>query len=134
MPNVDRTGMIELLDRLGSESDETVLQAARELNRKLSEAGLTWDDLLRLDTETSASDATHAPLDEASDAPSSTDGDASAPDNAEAARLIDRLLARKAISDTLRDDLTELKAAIADGSFDAMDASYIRALAKRLGV
>jgi hypothetical protein len=134
MPNVDRAGMIELLDRLGSESDETVLQAARELNRKLGESGLTWDDLLRLDSETSASDATHAPVDETSDTPAAADGDASPPDNAEAARLIDRLLARKGISDTLRDDLTELKGAIADGSFDAMDASYIRALAKRLGV
>jgi hypothetical protein len=133
MPNVDRTGMIELLDRLGSESDETVLQAARELNRKLGEAGLTWDDLLRLDTE-SASDATHAPLDETPDTTAAADGDASPPNNVEAARLIERLLAREAISDTLRDDLTELKGALADGSFDAMDASYIRALAKRLGV
>jgi hypothetical protein len=46
--------------------------------------------------------------------------------------LIERLLARAAISDTLREELVDFKRAIADGSFDEMDARYVRALAKRL--
>ena len=51
---------------------------------------------------------------------------------AEVALLIERLLARAAISDTLREELVDFKRAIADGSFDDMDAQYVRALAKRL--
>jgi hypothetical protein len=51
---------------------------------------------------------------------------------AEVAFLIERLLARGNISDTLREELVDFKRAIADGSFDDMDAQYVRALAKRL--
>ena len=127
MAKLDRAGMIELLGRLGADNDETVLQAARELSHKLGESGLTWDELLRLDAD--AANAAHEPV-EAGDAPAERE----LPADAESARLIDRLLARRAISDTLREDLTELKRAIANGSFDPTDASYIRALAKRLGV
>ncbi len=54
-------------------------------------------------------------------------------DNAEALRLIERLQ-RKGVSETLREELAEMKRNIADGSFDAMDRRYLRALAKRLGV
>ena len=46
MANLDRPGMIELLGRLGAENDETVLQAARELHRKISTSGLTWEQVL----------------------------------------------------------------------------------------
>ena len=133
MATIDRTGMIELLGRLGAESDETVLQAARELNRKLGESGLSWDDLIRLDAgaepEAEPSETTSAV-----EEPAEADGDVADADKAEAARLIDRLLARKNISETLREDLTDLKESLADGSFDAMDVRYVRALAKRLGV
>ena len=137
MATIDRAGIIDLLGRLGAESDETVLQAARELSRKLGESGLTWDDLLRPDTDTAGADPEAAePVETASAAeqPAEADGNVSAADKAEAARLIDRLLARKTISGTLREDLAELKEGLADGTFDAMDARYVRALAKRLGV
>ena len=50
------------------------------------------------------------------------------------ARLVERLLARKDISDTLRSDLEEFKRQLASGQLDRMDADYLRALAKRLGV
>ena len=57
----------------------------------------------------------------------------SAADRAEAGRLVDRLLARKNLSGNMREELADLKRSIADGSLDAMDNRYIRALAKRLG-
>jgi hypothetical protein len=62
------------------------------------------------------------------------EGDLSEEDKAEAGRLIGRLLARNGISDTLREDLGDLKQLLEDGSFEAMDLRYIRALARRLGV
>ena len=125
MASVDRAELIALLDRLGSEGDATVLEAARALHRKVAESGLSWDALLNLET-----DEAEELLDEAL---ATGEVEGVSEDNAEALRLIERLL-RKNVSDTLREDLAEMKRNIADGSFDAMDRRYVRALARRLGV
>jgi hypothetical protein len=121
MTDLDRAGLIELLDRLGGENDAVVLDAARALHRKAAESGLTWDDIIRSEPE-------DEPVDDDTPVPVQAD-----PDNAEVARLIDRIV-RKGVSDTLRDDLTEMKRQIAGGTLDADDARYVRALARRLGV
>jgi hypothetical protein len=119
MTNVDRAALIDLLDRLGSDDDATVLEAARALHRKAAESGQSWDDLIRLDA--------------ADDEPAADDVPVASPDADETTRLIDRLL-RKGVSDDLRGDLTEMKRQLADGSLDQEDRRYVRALAKRLGV
>jgi len=120
MTGEDRAALIELLDRLGSSDDATVLEAARALHRKVAEAGLSWDDLIELESA--------APVDE-------DDAVAAAPSPGadETARLIDRLL-RKGVSENTREDLTEMKRQLAEGSLDQEDRRYVRALAKRLGV
>ena len=118
MTNEDRAALIELLDRLGSDDDAAVLEAARALHRKAAESGLSWDDIIRLDDEPADEDEEVA-------APS--------PNADEITRLIDRML-RKGVSDTLREDLTDMKRQLADGSLDQEDRRYVRALAKRLGV
>lgn len=139
MAELDRTGFIELLGRLGAEKDETVLAAARELHRKVVEAGVTWDDLLRPEDEPVAASEDETASEEATAEPAGhttqqEEALVSVPANrAEDMRLIERLLARKDISDTLRSDLKDFKRAIAEGTFDKMDADYLRALAKRLG-
>ena len=118
--------MLDLLGRLGAEDDATVLAAARELHGKIRESGLTWDELLQLEAD--ASDAGTGPHDTAAaNGPLSTGG------KDEVAHLIERLLARPSISDSLREELVDFKRAIADGTFEEMDAQYVRALAKRLG-
>jgi hypothetical protein len=38
------------------------------------------------------------------------------------------------VSETLREDLTEMKGQLKGGTLDPQDARYVRALAKRLGV
>jgi hypothetical protein len=116
----DRTRFIELLERLGADSDETVLAAARELHRTVSETGLDWDRLLRDDSSTPAE----------TEAPAESSG---AADRSGDMKIVDRLLARKDISDTMRSDLTDFQRSIREGNFDRMDADYLRALAKRLG-
>jgi hypothetical protein len=141
MASLDRPSIVELLGRLGEENEQTVVQAARELHAKVVQSGLTWDELLRPEAEIAGADAEgqevspDASLDATSDADRSAEtvGEPSAADKAEAARLIDRLLARKNLSSTLREDLADLKGTIVDGTFDATDGRYIRALAKRLG-
>jgi hypothetical protein len=132
VPDLDRAELLELLDRLGAEDDAAVLAAARALHRKVSESGLTWDDLLRLDADgdnagSSAADQVFDEEDEQSSTPVATGG------KAEVVRLIDRLLARPSISQTLREELADFKRAIADGTFEDEDAQYVRSLAKRLG-
>lgn len=122
--DVDRAVLIELLNRLGSDDDATVLDAARSLHRKVAEFGLSWDDLLRLDRN---DDATSDDLDE------STIDAAASPDDSETAELIERLL-RKDVSADLHEQLDEMKRQLADGSLDQDDRRYLRAVAKRLGV
>jgi hypothetical protein len=125
MTSEDRAALIDLLGRLGSDDDATVLEAARALHRKAAESGLSWDDLIRLDrTEDETPADEEEEIQEAS--PPS-------PDAAETMRLIDRLL-RKDVSDNLREDLAEMKRQLGDGSLDQDDRRYLRALAKRLGV
>jgi hypothetical protein len=137
MANVDRAGIIELLGRLGGDDKDAVLEAARQLSRKVSESGLTWDELLRAEPDAAAEPkgAADEPPDEtpADEQPVEPAGDLSAADRAEAARLVERLLARKNLSSTLREELAGFKQSIADGSLEAMDGRYLRALAKRLG-
>ena len=127
MPDLDRAELLDLLGRLGAEDDATVLAAARELHGKIRESGLTWDELLQLEADASdAGTGQHATV--------AANGALSAGGKDEVARLIERLLARQSISDTLREELVDFKRAIADGTFEEMDAQYVRALAKRLGV
>jgi hypothetical protein len=141
MASLDRPSIVELLGRLGEENEQTVVQAARELHAKVAESGLTWDNLLRPEAEFAGADAERqdvspdVPLDATSegDQPAETAGEPSVADKAEAARLIERLLARKNLSSNLREDLAGLKSTIVDGTFDATDSRYIRALVKRLG-
>lgn len=129
MQNPDRTRFIELLGRLGAESNETVLTAARELHRSVKESGLDWDRLLRADDPVAGpEDGRHARSE--SEAPA---GLAAPADKSDDMKIVDRLLARKDLSDTTRSDLAEFKRSIRAGTLDRMDADYIRALAKRLG-
>lgn len=80
MTNEDRAALIDLLDRLGSADDATVLEAARALHRKAAESGLSWDDLLRIED--------NEPADEVEEVASAR------PNTDETTRLIDRLLRR----------------------------------------
>lgn len=148
MAELDRGQFVELLNRLGSEDDQVVLLAARELHGAVSEAGLTWNDLLH-----PGADGTVAPpaaIDRSGevalheDDDDLDDGDAEAlseaaelpvlpPDLSEDGRILERLLARKGLSKTMREELRDLRRSQAEGGLDAMDRRYIRALAKRLG-
>lgn len=127
MTDADRAALIDLLERLGSGDDATVLEAARALHRKVTESGLSWDDLIRLDASAGAL------AEEEGEAEQGEAAAALSPDAAETARLIDRML-RKGVSESLREDLTEMKQLLADGSLDEDDRRYVRSLAKRLGV
>lgn len=120
MSEPDRKRLIELLEQLGAESDAQALAAAREANRLVAAAGSSWRELFADDVEAE-------PVSERSPA-------ATAGDQAGDLRIIEQLLARKDISDTLRNDLQEFRRVLGEGNLDQMDSDYIRALAKRLGI
>jgi hypothetical protein len=76
MATLDRSVFIALLQRLGAESDEEALAAARELHRTIAESGMNWDDLLIPDSrpqdlnsepDTDEEDATADAEDDAAD-------------------------------------------------------------------
>ena len=134
MATVHRPDVIELLNRLGDENDDIVRDAARALHRMVSDAGLTWAELLRFESDAAFGRDDGEPADAAPDDQPAAGRQPAPPDLAETQRLIVRLLASKAISQALRGDLTELQGNAAKGEFDPMDARYVVALAKRLGV
>jgi len=125
---LDRAELISLLETLGSENDEEVLAAARVLDTKVAAAGTSWGVLL-----TAATDAGAEADDEPEEAvlAAALPADAAAK-NAETLALIDKLLSRSGHSEELRRELEDYKTDIAEGEFEDVDHSYVRALYKRL--
>ncbi len=124
-----RDEVVGLLKRLGSEPDEEVLEAARQVHARITAAGMTWDELLIPDQ--AADDTDDAPYedleDESAEPAAETVGK-----NAESLTLIDKLLAKSGISPDLREELKGYKADIAEGAFREADRRYLRAISERL--
>ena len=124
---LQRDEVVELLKSLGSDQDEVVLAAARELHARVTAADTAWDDLLAADqTDDAAADA-EVDADVDADPPAEAAGN-----NAETLALLDNLLAKPRISDDFRAELNGYKTDIAEGEFEESDHRYIRALHKRL--
>ncbi len=132
MADLNRSEIVGLLERLGAADDQEVLSAARGLHARLAEAGVQWDDLVGpMQSADVEADDLHddADIEEKAAAPPQP-----APgDKSDDARIIDQILARKGLSKEMRQSLAELKRGLSDGSTDAADRRYIRALARRLG-
>jgi hypothetical protein len=120
--SLDRDHVIQLLDQLGSDHDEDVLKAARELHAQITNAGMDWDEVLLSDT---AADPTE-------------DRDVAAPsagnnvNEGDTISLIEKLLSSPDRSEALREELEEYKTDIANGEFEARDHQYVRSLYERL--
>ena len=145
---IPREDVIELLNRLGSDRDEDVLEAAREVHARIAAANMTWDQLLVPDhaaadddeydeseysDESEDSDAVESldPDDEEATEPAGAAGVKDAK-NAESLALIDKLLAVRGISTDLREELKGYKTDIAEGEFETRDHRYLRAVHARL--
>lgn len=110
MPNTDRDSFLALLGRLGGTDDADVLAAAREASRRVSVAGLDWEELLRPPPAKAKVDIT------------GDDGE-----------LIEKLLASSTVSASTKDELRGFKDDLAKGELDPSDRKYIRDLAQRVG-
>lgn len=133
----DRAELLKLLEQLGAEEDPLVLEAAREVHRRVVVEGEGWDSLLApADSnayDTTARDSELPTPEDESD--SFTDSDpVAAPFTASEADLeiLERLMRRTDISVETQEELKGLRADIEEGSFSGMDAAYLRALDERL--
>jgi hypothetical protein len=140
----DRESVIELLEKLGESGDTEVLATARDLHGMISNSGLTWDDLLVPDADTAAAPDTYDDFDEDENDDDETEDGEAMPDPefddqvvpsgeaGEDTKLITRLLERKEISASLREELEGYKEDIKEGDFTAADRQYLKALRNRL--
>ena len=129
---LNRDDVIRLLNGLGSERDEDVLEAARQVHARVAAAGATWEELLvPVATADEAENAEPAEDEDLVDASVEPPADKAAGD-AESLRLIDSLLAKTDISPDLREELEGYKSDIAEGEFGEGDRRYLRAMSERL--
>ncbi len=135
-----RDDVIELLKKLGSDRDEDVVEAAREVHARITAAGATWEELLVPDEAAAESDdIDDAAADEIDDTESPDPEDETTLSTAETGAkdaesivLIDKLLAKSDISTDMREELKGYKTDIAEGEFEARDRRYLSAVYKRL--
>ncbi|MCC7016553.1 MAG: hypothetical protein IT564_05065 [Rhodospirillales bacterium] len=124
MPQLDRNQLIVLLKRLEGPDERDVLEASREIARRVQDAGISWDDLLAapgrgIETEKAE--------------PSSVAGEPlSAEEAADARSEIEALLALDGISDSIRGEINDLRDDLGEGRFGKADLRYVRALRARL--
>ncbi len=133
---LERNTVIALLKKLGSDQDEDVLEAARQVHAQITAAGMTWEDLLVPDVAADdgddaefqdTEDETPEPPAETPEPPAKT-----AKTAADSLALIDQLLAKPGISEDLREELKSYKTDIAGGEFEEADRRYLRAVHARL--
>jgi type II secretory pathway component PulK len=134
---LERDAVIGLLNRLGSDQDEEVLDAARQVHAQITAADMTWEELLvpdevadddTDDIDTDDDDAEYQDTeDEIPEPPAEAAGK-----NTDSLALIDELLAKSGISEDLREELKGYKTDIAEGEFQEADRRYLRAVHQRL--
>jgi len=149
--NLERDDFINLLGQLNSDDDAEILGAVRDLNAKMTVAGMTWDDLLisQGDTaEITLSEDEDSVIDQGiedsaidqEDEESDIDQEDKGSDNLEplsddekeeAGSLISAIGGME-ISNMTKQELEEYAADIKSGDFEKMDLRYLRALKSRL--
>jgi hypothetical protein len=130
---LNRGELISLLEGLGDDADERVIEAARTIHQRVTSTGVTWDELLVPEEVDEPDEERDDDLDEDEDIGLGPDEEAplEQPNHAVALALIDDLLARD-ISETAREELLGYREDIAEGEFDGSDLKYLRALGARL--
>ena len=123
-----RQELIDLLERLGSDSDEDALDAARQVHARVIAAELSWDDLLAAEDPVATAEASDDKELEPTVEPTAPGGE----DDADTLTLIEKMLAKSGISEEFREELEDYKSDIAKGEFEESDHRYIRALFERL--
>ncbi len=133
MADLDRNRILAGLEALGEEDDVTVLEAARDLHAQVSDAGLSWQELLRPEQVENGADLDEpAPQPAAQPAPQPAPEPTPVPADGDDLAMVEALLRRPNLYAGTRDELEDYKQDIESGDFTADDRKYLRALAARL--
>lgn len=136
--DLERGDFLALLEKLKSEEDDEVLGVVRDINAKMTVAGVSWDDLLISQDETQEDSA---------DDDKDEDGQKSGRENVsddnfeplndeerqEAENLINAIKGMK-VSEATKQEIDEYRDDLREGEFEQMDLRYLRALKARLSV
>ena len=134
--DLERDDFLVLLEKLKSEDDKEILSAARDINAKMTVAGVSWNDLLISQDEAIENiDASHD-----NDHGNQNDENEHTDDNFEAlndeesqeAISLIKTIENMKVSETTKQELSEYKDDLKEGEFEKMDLRYLRALKARL--
>lgn len=135
-----RSSVIALLNRFESEDDADVLAAARDVHAKISEMGVSWDELLVPEDESEAAPVRYAGAataydDDADETDEAIPGSPSFEPVGEAAedvKRIEQIKAISGISESLKAELDDFLEDIKENEFTVSDRQYLEALQQRL--
>ena len=134
--DLNRDEFLELLEKLSSTKKSDVLSIVEEINNKMSNAGVTWDQLLiSSQAEEEEEEEVEEPDDDEvsniEDVEESKSQPISKTEITEVKKLIQAIDAISK-SDATKQELREYEEDLKEGDFEQMDLQYLRALKDRL--
>ncbi|MBL6863892.1 MAG: hypothetical protein ISQ90_03805 [Rhodospirillales bacterium] len=132
--DLNRDEFLELLEKLSSTKKSDVLSIVEEINNKMSNAGVTWDQLLISSQAEEEEEVEEPDDDEVSnieDVEESKSQPISKTEITEVKKLIQAIDAISK-SDATKQELREYEEDLKEGDFEQMDLQYLRALKDRL--
>ena len=131
--DLERADFLVLLEKLRSEEDAVVLATINDINAKMSDAGVSWDDLLISQDNIQVEDGEDV-IDHEVETENDS-GDTFEPLNDEEKREAESLIGAirgMKVSTATKKELDEYVEDIKEGEFELMDLRYLRALKERL--
>ena len=132
--DLNRDEFLELLEKLSSTKKSDVLSIVEEINNKMSNAGVTWDQLLissQAEEEEEVEEPDDDEVNNIEDVEESKSQPISKTEITEVKKLIQAIDAISK-SDATKQELREYEEDIKEGDFEQMDLQYLRALKDRL--
>jgi hypothetical protein len=133
--DIERDDFLVLLEKLKSEEDGVILATVNDINAKMSNAGVAWDDLLISQNDIQVEDGEDV-IDHETETETEIDsGDTFEPLNDEEKREAESLIGAirgMKVSTATKKELNEYVEDIKEGEFELMDLRYLRALKERL--
>ena len=131
--DLERDDFLVLLEKLRSEEDGVILTTVNDINAKMSDAGVSWDDLLISQDDIQVEDGEDL-IDHEVETENDS-GDTFEPLNDEEKREAESLIGAirgMKVSAATKKELDEYVEDIKEGEFEVMDLRYLRALKERL--
>ena len=134
--DLNRDEFLELLEKLSSTKKSDVLSIVEEINNKMSNAGVTWDQLLissqaEEEEEEEVEESDDDEVINIEDVEESKSQPISKTEITEVKKLIQAIDAISK-SDATKQELREYEEDLKEGDFEQMDLQYLRALKDRL--